>query len=212
MLAFVGDVHGEIRTFRRIIDELVPYKDSIKAVIQVGDMGWYPFNRHNWMLQKWDIPIYWIDGNHEDHRMLKGIDRVTEFDPNFFFVPRGTVLELDGRRIVFMGGAGSVDAEFNHLWSPGERILDSDIAKLDNITVCDIMVTHCPPQSVIQEQFDPKNLAWFGLPETWRDPSADKIEALWQRLGRPYLICGHMHKSLFGSQWRILNIDEVFCM
>lgn len=212
MIAFVGDIHGEVKTFRRIVDELAPYKDSIKAVIQVGDMGWYSFTRAKFMSQQWDIPIYWIDGNHEDHKLLAGIEEVTQFDPNFFFVPRGTVLELDGRKIVFMGGAGSVDAAYNQYWSPGENIRDSEVAKLDHVTSCDIMVTHCPPQSTIQKYFDPRNLLWFGLPTTWRDPNADKIEALWTRLGKPYLICGHMHKSIADANVRILDIDEVFCM
>ena len=137
---------------------------------------------------------------------------VTEVAPNLFYVPRGTVMDVGGIKIGFLGGAASVDKMYrlrqNMHWSEDELITDEDIAKFDDVKSVDMLITHCPPQSVIQEHFDPRMLMYFGLTPQWRDPSADKVEALWERLGKPPLVCGHMHKSVTDGNVRILDINE----
>ena len=46
-------------------------------------------------------------------------------------------------------------------------------------------------------------------PAAWRDPSAINIETLWDAVGNPPLVCGHMHRSLVDGNVRILDINEV---
>jgi hypothetical protein len=170
------------------------------------------------------IPVYAIDGNHEDFRLLKEATKfgeelacVTEVAPNRFYVPRGTVLELDGKRIAFMGGAASVDKAFRlkngwH-WFEDENITPADVARLernlnDDYRV-DLLITHAPPQWLVQKHFDPNDLVrYFDLPNTWRDPNMDVVEALAEWLGDPPHYCGHMHRSVVSGNTRILNIDE----
>jgi predicted phosphodiesterase len=209
----VGDIHGDSRFLAQVADTIPERHPEVTAIIQVGDFGFYPGLIDDFQRVNSTVPIYAIDGNHEHFPMLTGITEVTEMFPNIFYVPRGTVLEIDGGRVAFCGGAASVDKDIRlrqkMSWFAEEQIQDSDIEKLDDVDSVDLLITHCPPQSVIQKNFDPRMLAMFGLPSSWRDPSADKIETLWERLGYPTLLCGHMHRSVQDRSCRILDINEV---
>lgn len=218
MIAFVGDIHGQFHSLAGILAQIEKYPE-ITAIIQVGDFGFYPKFREEIAELKPTVPLYAIDGNHEDFNLFDGLTEVTEMGPNVFFVPRGMVLEIDCRTIAFMGGAGSVDKEFRKQygrhWDGRENITPDQIANFrKNVEgkQIDIMVTHAPPQAVIQRNFDPNGLLFFGLPTTWKDVNADIIETLWTDVGQPQLICGHMHKHVVDGTVRILDINELYCL
>lgn len=211
MLAFIGDIHGDYDTLQAIMDEIAK-RPEIKAIIQVGDWGWYEYFIPKFQNLTYTVPTYWVDGNHEDFTLLPKGEGPQEVAPNCFFVPRGTVIELDGRKVAFLGGAGSVDYQFNKHWSTLENILPEEAARLDGVDGVDILVTHCPPQSIIRQNFDPHNLMWFGLPVTWKDKNADIVERVWKDLKYPMNICGHMHRVVKAYQCRILDINELFCL
>lgn len=211
MLGLVGDIHGAYEVLGAY-NRKAKQNPEIKAIIQLGDIGWYPYYRPYFNALNLEVPTYFVDGNHENLPELVYLTEVTEMAPNLFYVPRGTVLELDGRRVAFLGGAASVDKAWRTAgkdWFPEEQIRDSDIHRFDFSQPVDMLITHCPPQRVIQKHFNPHNLLMFGLPIDWRDPSADKVEWVWMKFGYPMVYSGHMHKSVFGENYRILDIDEV---
>jgi hypothetical protein len=122
-------------------------------------------------------------------------------------------MNLDGRRIGFLGGASSVDKRYrisrNLDWFPEENITREDIEKFDNVDLIDILITHCPPRRIISRNFNPNDLLFFGLPNTWEDPNSILVEQLWDRLGNPKLYSGHMHRSVIDGNARILDINEL---
>jgi UDP-2,3-diacylglucosamine pyrophosphatase LpxH len=216
MLAILGDIHGDFF----ILGESVRKAQAAgaTAVIQVGDFGYYPRMLDKLRQLELTIPVYWIDGNHEMHELfLDDVDRKTH--ENCFFVPRGTVIELDGRRIAFMGGASSVDKQtrlmYGMHWSPLENIRPQDmdrmrdeLAKVNNKV--DLFITHVPPQSVIQRHFDPRHLRdYFGLSMSWRDPDADLVESIWDEIGNVPMYCGHMHRHVIDGNCTIVNTNQL---
>jgi len=216
MLAFLGDIHGVVPSLKNALIKIKVEYPQVTALIQVGDFGWYKSRIEAFKAVNPHIPVYWIDGNHEYFPLINRTTEVTEVAPNIFYVPRGTVLTLDGRKIGFMGGAASVDKEYRIRsglpWHKEELITESDVARMDGVDTVDIFVTHTPPQSVVDRHFDPMDLVrYYGLTIDWRDPSAQHIQNLWDRFGNPLLICGHMHRSVSASMGkvRILNIDEL---
>jgi hypothetical protein len=125
-------------------------------------------------------------------------------------------MELDGRTIAFMGGAASIDKDYrlrqNMHWDENENITPDQVARLLKNAEgkqIDLFITHCPPNSVIEENFDNSNKLYFGVGLDWTDPNQQIIEDLWHKMGTPIIFSGHMHRSVVGLNYRILDIDEL---
>ena len=214
-LALLGDIHGNIPFLSELTQKL---EGSVEAVVQVGDFGISPTEVDVWKKEKWSfkVPVYFIKGNHEFFDVFDHLKVVTEILPNCFYVPQGAVLELAGKRMAFLGGAKSIDAAYNAYWDEREAILPTDVLTLyDNvfkeIRPIDILVTHVPPHSVIKANFNDRGKLAFGVGLDWEDPNGKVVEEVWKKLGRPMMICGHMHKAVqFDNNSRILDINELF--
>lgn len=217
MIALIGDTHGDHNVLASGLAAGRRNPD-LRAIIQVGDLGWHRQTQAGFrqVMRDATVPVYWIDGNHEDHRLLDNTQPGTEeIFPNFFFVRRGTVVEIDGRTVAFLGGASSVDKAFRTPmvdWFPDEVITPEQLARLDGVSKVDLLVTHCPPQEVIEVYFNRADLPGWGLPTSWSDPCALMVDELWNRLGRPPLVCGHMHRYVNHDTCTILNINQVYIL
>ncbi len=216
-IGIVGDIHGFIELLHKMVKETVPY-DNIPCVIQVGDFGVNPVELARWKSKSYSFakPTYFVDGNHEYFSHLLAFNEVTELVPNLFYVPRGSVLKLDGRVVAFLGGAASIDKAWQgSSWDWRENITEADVLKLwDNLNKMgnpkvDLFVTHAPPLSVVNKNFDAKQKLGFGVPITWTDPNMIVVETLWEQLGKPDMVCGHMHRSVkFAENSYIMAINE----
>lgn len=212
VVVFLGDVHGNFITIRELDRN---FSGNINAIIQVGDFGYNPRNE---MWHKIDTPVYWIDGNHEWYDWLRPYmdhDGPIEVFPNLFYVPRGTVLEIDGKRIGCLGGAASVDAKWRQLgvnYFHDEILTESQAQPLFTAENLDYLVTHTPPKNMIDRHFNPASLQMFDLPTTWFDPSSIIVQRVREKHPLVPLICGHMHRSVFDPELnvRILDCDEAF--
>lgn len=181
-------------------------------MVQVGDFGLFPSQ-----CPETDVPVYWIEGNHEPWShvapLMDAVDRVITYSRNCHYVRRGTLLTVDGVRILCAGGADSVDAQRQQRygrWSAREQWSPEDFSCVLHAPACDIIVTHSPPQSVIEQHFDRQDLVdYFGLPSTWTSAVAQYVEHVWSARTRPPLYCGHMHRSVREGNTYILNSGEV---
>ena len=216
-ILLLGDIHGD---YNILAKALAVAKDTgATAVIQVGDFGLFPHNEQKfYQVCQYDIPTYFICGNHDDCTRWTALTEVTRIwdDANLFYIPRGTVMNIDNRTIAFMGGAASIDKDYRlrNGWhwdekeniSPYEVLRMMDNAKNKNI---DMFITHCPPNSVINEHFDSKGKLMFGVGLDWHDHNQDIIENIWHGIGTPMIYSGHMHRKVEGMTYRILDIDEL---
>ena len=146
-----GDSHGEFQTLTDVIRNSVN-GFGIDAVIQVGDFGF--FKQYIESIQHpFQVPVYAIDGNHEDHKWLK---KQKSFEKlNLFYMKRGTVQEFDGRTVCFVGGAMNADRKqtgsiqnrtTNYLLNSEADEIVSELNQLDK--PIDLMVTHSVPHSI----------------------------------------------------------------
>ncbi len=202
-IALIGDIHGEFASFRKLLEGV----DPNVIVIQVGDFGFWPHLLENWQkIVHLENPVYAIDGNHEYFPILEGIDEPSEIKNGLVYVPRGTVLELGGHEVGFLGGGGSIDRQYRvpgYDWFPQEFTTAEDGERLLSWTDgVDLLVTHVPPQSVVQKHFD--------LIPGWRDPSSEVVEYVWKELGKPPLVCGHMHRSVVDGNCHVLDEFEPY--
>lgn len=219
----VGDIHGD-PTALLAAHAAACLRNDVTAIVQVGDFG-IDDRMIAWLKKiKLQLPVYVIDGNHEDFdvvaRLRNGSRRQAPLlGKQVYLCPRGSVFRIDGRECLMLGGAGSIDKglrlKFNMPWYEAEQITDEDVkhAMMHNPATIDLMFTHCPPQSIIQEHFETGALRWikcqkFGVPVDWSDPSADQVEKVWRYHGEVPLYCGHMHRKVQDGNVRILDIDE----
>jgi Calcineurin-like phosphoesterase superfamily domain len=200
MIGFIGDVH---RAFDRLAGAVAGFPADVDVAIQVGDLGLHAddLSPTGPGLPSLARKVYYVTGNHDHEPSYRGITRPTEMAPNLVFVPRGTVLELDGRRIAFLGGGSSIidRAVRRHGvdWWPDEQVTLADVARFEGAGRVDLLVSHTPPAFVYH---------FFRLPP---DPSALAVGQAWHILGRPQVVCGHLHRPREVGCVRVLGELEV---
>lgn len=221
MILLLGDIHGNASILKKASD--IAEQAGATAIVQLGDFGLFP-DTEAWFRENTKdahVPIYFIDGNHDDcDRWLQYTDVSQVWtDRQLYYVPRGTVMEIDGRTVAFMGGASSINKKFilrdGGYWTPLEDIREEDIEKLTENSKgkdIDVFITHIPPHSVIQEHFDNTVKILFEVGPEWHDMNQTVVEDLWNKMGTPSVYSGHMHKRIVGEKYRILDMNELLAI
>ena len=207
-IRLIGDLHGEWATLRAMD------VSGISAIVQVGDFGFYERLLGHWTPLA--VPVYALDGNHEQHPLLNhDAEAPYQVAEGLFYVPRGCVFALEGRRIGACGGAASIDYRYRTDGTDWHSALEQPTATQVERLVqahrerpCDILVTHAIPQSECDAAIGPPPPV-FGQPSDWCDPSMRTLENLLAVKGETPWFAGHFHRScLTPAGIRILNIEE----
>ncbi len=118
----LGDVHGAHAGLAALLTAARD-RHGIGAAIQTGDFG---FTRAHFARGfaggRLPVPLYAIDGNHDDHAWLHRAARKGETarwrdEWNLHFQPRASTVRIGGVAVGFLGGALHVDrAQYRHWW------------------------------------------------------------------------------------------------
>lgn len=164
-------------------------------VICCGDFGYWPKFVTSWARPFSDIKLQtaekllWCDGNHEDFWSLAKRES-DEIEPGIIYMPRGSTYTLpDGRVILFMGGALSIDKDLRILgknWFPEETITQKDFENLPDGRV-DIFITHTCPVELVND-------LKVGYPEKGLEPSNYALSELWKAYKPDLWFFGHWHQ------------------
>jgi hypothetical protein len=171
----LGDLHGGWKHLNTFINKKKP-----STILQVGDFGFWPsfdnkdtlgdrvmtsrgIKKKIWYqcgMKMQDTKLYWCDGNHEDHWKLRELvdknpdEKIHKICNNVFYLKRGSIVKAsDGRNILFMGGATSIDKNVRTLgydWFPTEVITQNRIYNLEDKKV-DIVISHTCPREFLPE-------------------------------------------------------------
>ncbi len=211
-----GDTHGEWSYLNTLINKRNP-----DIILQCGDYGYWPsfevkdiglydtqyVRRTTYKLcgvKNPNTKIYWCDGNHQECSKVNK-RKNNEICPNIFYMKRGSTLTLpDGRVVLFMGGADSIDKQHRtpgHDWFPEEIISQKDIYDLPDVKV-DIIISHtCPVEFNILSEFRAKH----------GDPSRLALSSLLEKYSPSLWYYGHWHTFKQGNykdtQWFCLNMS-----
>ena len=157
---FLADIHGDfyvIEKFCRKNEEKKPI-----TVIQIGDFGAGFSARHNFIsdmdylnqiLAEYNVTLYVIRGNHDDPQYFDGS---YNFWSNLKLMADYSVIEVEGKRILLIGGAISIDrlhrVEGRSYWKDEVYKLDEGSLMLKkNI---DIVATHTAPSFAYPTKFN----------------------------------------------------------
>lgn len=199
-------------------------KDTKITILSVGDFGYWPRAPKRYVLDgeivdhvhiseglKFDpaqTNVLFCDGNHEDHYALKELMH-NEVMPGVFYMSRGATHVLpDGRRILFMGGALSVDRHergFNSPkmgWFAEEEISFSDMLDLPDTNMkIDILITHTCPCDIASD---------IKGKQVKNNCSMDAVEQILDVYRPDLWFFGHWHKYKVGkykdTRWTALDM------
>ena len=214
-----GDTHCDFGTINSFIN-----KHSPAIILQCGDFGYWPrlnpvplltadghvMNRHK-EVKAQDTKVHFCDGNHEDHESLRLLED-HEIYPNTFYQPRGSTIVLpDGRTVLFMGGADSIDKHRRvqgRDWFPEEVISYADINKLDPDMKVDIVISHtCPLEFTIGSEIARLRQGSGKLD----DPSCRMLSHVLQVYSPSLWYFGHWHVYdrgyTLGCRWTAMDMS-----
>lgn len=224
-----GDIHGDITS--RVSNksfQLNKELDKTDLMIFVGDFGliWNKHeNKHEKYLLDWlnkrNFTTLFIGGNHENWDRLRSLPIVEKFGvklgyvrDSVYFVPNGTIIDYNGFKIFFMGGAMSTDIHARVegvSWWPGEIATREEMQiGVDNLDEndwdVDFIITHTMPRKCV-ELFNIRKGYHFTRLE---DPMSSYLNfILNQNVRFKEWFCGHFHcDELFGDV-RVLYTDIV---
>jgi len=201
-----GDIHASFKYLNALINK---YKHKLDLVLCCGDFGYWPNmdNEHE-KIKTHGIPVLFCDGNHEDHWALKALKN-NEIAPNVFYMPRGTTYKLkDGRTIMFMGGAFSIDWRSRRVgvdWFPAEEVItQTDMMNLPDIKV-DIIVSHTCPGELYEAM-----ISYYSGKDL--EPSNYALSELWKIYKPDLWFFGHWHQykegNLGNTKWYAMSCTE----
>lgn len=172
-----GDTHGNFNRIKYFCEKFETTKDDILCIL--GDAGInYYLNKKDYMLKQvlQDMPItfFCIHGNHEERpfnistyitkKWNGGIVYYEEKFPNILFAKDGEIYNINGKSILVIGGAYSVDKEYRLLkgWSwfkdeqPNKEIVKYIEKQITKQRHFDIVLTHtCPIKTEPRHMFLP---------------------------------------------------------
>jgi len=240
-LIFLGDLHGN---FNYVTWYIKAHKIKDAVIYQVGDFGIGFTNEYNDMnildnlnkfLIEHNVHLYAIRGNHDNPKYFNG--KFEKYFTNLHLLADYTVVDIDGVKILGVGGAISIDRKFRLgemqqytkvgvikelYWYDEPFVLNED--KLKEFDGIDIVVTHTAPDFCM-----PINKVGFGtLVEHYalEDPTlkgelteernlVTKMYDILKEKNKPdFWFYGHFHNdwtaNIEGTNYRLLNINEMY--
>lgn len=159
MIVIMGDTHGDLKRFDHKAVKKLKKKDFL---IILGDFGfmWNGSDEENKIIKsigKKRFKTLFIDGTHENFDLLDRYPKENSFGGkvkqiyhNLYYICRGSVIYIDGKRIFALGGGESTDFDMRRedvTWWKRE-LPSTDELKIaaDNLKACnmevDYIVTH----------------------------------------------------------------------
>jgi len=208
MIYVTGDTHGDIR---KLINLTLNFDDYL---IVAGDFGmcWYNDNRDfekiN-ILTKLLYKILFIDGNHENFKMLNNFPiqewcggKIHKISENVYHLMRGYVFEINGLTFWCMGGAKSIDKSMRitdvSWWeeeTPSVEEWENAYNNLEKYNWCvDYAITHCISVDIIKQLY----------PIAWEDEISLKMKDIQNKLTCKEWFIGHYHADKKIGKYRMI--------
>jgi 3-oxoacid CoA-transferase subunit A len=198
MIVFIGDIHGEFGKLNSFMNEFYSKHKEPLTFIICGDVAYFWENEPipNIKLPH-DSKLIWIPGNHEEWSIIDRYElgKLHELQPNVFLATFGAIEKIEGKKIMFCGGAESTDKNLRKTfvdWFPQEIITNKDMNFLfDNIESqkIDILVSHTSPGRFLPKLRE--KLHWMNERST--DPSTYALDIIIDKFKPSLCVFGHFH-------------------
>lgn len=224
MILLTGDLHGDI-DIRKLSSKNFPHGKSLTKddfLIITGDFGLiWSNNEDNKKEQYWldwlnskPWTTLFVDGNHENFERLNRLPSASAFggtvgivEDSIFYLRRGEIYTIEGKKFFTFGGAMSTDKETRNTfisWWPEEvpNYAETNYG-LDNLenhgNKVDYVITHTAPQKIVRAILSAEGYGimddYFAT-ERLRDPTTMILSEIDSRLTFKKWFFGHMHEDV----------------
>lgn len=235
-MIILGDIHGG---FQYLIELLVMFDFQNESIISVGDFGLgfdtlssecMHLAMLNNSLRRRNIKLYVIRGNHDNPSYWR--DSNDSKDPGFsniILVRDYTVMIIENKNVLFIGGAISIDrsvrTEGRNYWKDEVIIRNDEFIKSLPENSIDIVITHSPLTSLFRHVLSTDLVNEYvlrGDKNLWRDIDKEQsiledynnILKVTQKDSLKMWFSGHLHISSVVNtdniKYIVLNIDEFY--
>lgn len=204
----IGDIHGEFRDLFKILKNVT---DSI--IIVAGDCGFgFPDTKikkiegfyntsMNKFLLKRNLILLFLRGNHDNPMYFndkKTREKISK--DNFMTIPDYTIVEVDDKKILCIGGGISIDRSFRVLNKSYWKDEKMKRVKYIKDVKFDVVITHVFDRRIIEEELFFLKLKWLSDSITC-DPTLKRDTEIENRICRRLLdfykpklwLHGHYH-------------------
>lgn len=224
MIYVTGDLHGHVDIYKFYSSAFPEGKNLTRSdyVIICGDFGliWERNSRRDKYWLKWldkkPWTTLWIDGNHENFELLDEYPvedwqggKVQKITDNIIHLCRGSLFELDNKRVFAFGGAESHDKQYRRVgrsWWEDEMPTDEEMEhgrKTLNTAGwnVDIVLTHSLPSRIQNVLFRDNEYKTNAL--------TDYFDEIDNRLDFKMWFSGHYHKPMKYDEKYILVYKDI---
>jgi 3-oxoacid CoA-transferase subunit A len=215
-MVLTGDTHGN---FRRLVEFQNEYKiaramDLVVTVLGDFCANYFGDERDNhakdYLSKNTKYTIFVVHGNHERNPEYMGIKEKTwkggtvfyeEEYPNILYAKDGEIYDFDGKKVIVLGGAYSVDKDYRlmmgYRWVADEQMSeDVRIRCEDNLRRAgwkvDYVLSHTVPLSV-----EPTEFFISGIDQSTVDKTTETwMEEIRKKLDYKQWFAGHYHCSV----------------
>ena len=225
---FAGDCHGNVSYLKDCVEKAA--EAGAEVVLQVGDFA-ENYTAHitkgvEKLLVAKKLTLMFACGNHEDFGTLRSLPTmagrtgIKMLSPHILYGSRGGVHTLsDGTRVVFAGGAISVDRELRKSgarrgkWWPEEVISEGDVQQCLAAGTADIVVSHDSPSEATLPDVVYRNVLERGLRQDCEDNRV-QLQRIVDGLQPKLLVHGHYHHyyedTLDDTSTRVVGLSKEF--
>mgnify|MGYP002581973431 FL=1 len=223
MIFITGDIHGNHDIYK-LSSQCFTIQNKLTRsdyVIICGDFGllWCNSEQDKYWLKWLDEKPWttlWIDGNHENFDMLKEYPiedwhggKVQKITDNIIHLCRGSIFEIEGKRIFAFGGAESHDKKYRKLgysvWKeelPSKEEIEFGRKNLEKANwSVDIIISHSLPEHIQEDLFHDEIYRTNDL--TLFFDTVDK------RADFDFWFSGHYHMSGWYDKKHILIYNDI---
>lgn len=203
---FLGDTHGNLSHLEKTI--LHCRSVGVERILQLGDFGYWEqtalgikfLDLANELLQVSKIPLDFIDGNHENHNMLRDgryplSNGKREIRSHICHLERGTIHEYGDTVVAALGGAWSIDQESRKegwSWFATEEATQEDVDKFKG-RKADILISHDAPSFIDLNQISWANRGFDYKPFPASERQRNLIQQAVDELEVKEVYHGHHH-------------------
>lgn len=205
-LLVAGDTHGNAWWINQLAE--LAYAYGCDGIVQLGDYGFWPHERHGELftakvdesLAFFDLNLWWLDGNHENHTALRALAASAARDAwgavvtseRTRWLPRGHRWSWNGVSFGALGGAFSIDWHRRtpgRSWWPEEVTTEADVELLGDAPL-DVLLCHDGPAG-----FPANHSIQVGPADEARSYEVRMLLAQAAAATRPRLVLhGHWHR------------------